>query len=60
MKEFDKITKVENQRRLQKLTNQYIASFGFFTAQFGVGYHFIYNVEWLGWDLVEPVTYTIS
>ena len=24
------------------------------------GYHAIYNVEWIGWDLVEPVTYTIG
>lgn len=32
----------------------------FFTAQFGIGYHCIYNVEWLGWDLVEPLTYTIG
>ena len=32
----------------------------FFTAQFFVGYHCIFNVEWLGWDLVEPVTYTVG
>jgi len=25
-----------------------------------VGYYAIYEVEWLGWDLVEPLTYTIS
>jgi hypothetical protein len=30
----------------------------FFTVQFLVGYHAIFNVEWLGWDLVEPLTYT--
>ena len=23
-------------------------------------YHTIYNVEWLGWDLMEPVTYTFD
>ena len=28
--------------------------------QFGVSYHCIYNVEWLGWDLVEPLTYTLG
>jgi len=33
---------------------------GFFTTQFFLGYHLIYNIEWLGWDLVEPLTYTIS
>ena len=25
-----------------------------------VGYYCIYEVEWLGWDLVEPVTYSIG
>jgi hypothetical protein len=35
-------------------------AFAFFSAQFSVGYHCIYNVEWLGWDLVEPLTYTVS
>jgi len=33
---------------------------GFFTAQFLVGYHAIFNVSWLGWDLVEPLTYTVG
>lgn len=32
----------------------------FFTAQFFVSYHCIYNVSWLGWDLVEPLTYSVS
>jgi len=32
----------------------------FFTAQFGISYHCIFNVEWMGWDLVEPVTYSVS
>lgn len=31
-----------------------------FTLQFGVSYYCIYEVDWLGWDLVEPITYTIS
>lgn len=35
-------------------------AFLFFAAQFGLGYYCIYEVDWLGWDLVEPVTYTIS
>lgn len=29
-------------------------------VQLGASYHGIYNVEWLGWDLVEPLTYTSS
>ena len=32
----------------------------FFTLQFGLSYHAIFNVAWLGWDLVEPLTYTVS
>lgn len=32
----------------------------FFTLQFGVSYYCIYEVDWLGWDLVEPLTYTIG
>ena len=32
----------------------------FFTALFGLGYYTIFCVPWLGWDLVEPVTYTIG
>jgi hypothetical protein len=35
------------------------ASF-FFTAQFGISYYCIYEVDWLGWDLFEPLTYTIG
>ena len=32
----------------------------FFTLQFGVSYYCIYEVDWLGWDLVEPLTYTLG
>lgn len=28
--------------------------------QLGLGYYCIEHVEWLGWDLVEPLTYTIG
>ena len=31
-----------------------------FTFQFGISYYTIFEVEWLGWDLVEPWTYSIS
>lgn len=53
-----KIQKLALQRRKMKLLG--MASFGFFSAQLVFGYHFIFNIEWLGWDLVEPMTYTIS
>lgn len=29
-------------------------------VEFLTGYYCIYEVEWLGWDLVEPLTYTIA
>lgn len=32
----------------------------FFTLQFGLGYYTIFEVSWLGWDLVEPFTYTVG
>lgn len=28
--------------------------------QLGVGSYGIYGVEWIGWDLVEPLTYTMA
>ena len=31
-----------------------------FTLQFGLSGYTIYFVPWLGWDLVEPFTYTVS
>ena len=32
----------------------------FFTAQFFAGGYAIFFVDWLGWDLVEPVTFTVG
>lgn len=32
----------------------------FFASQFGISYYCIYEVDWLGWDLVEPLTYTLT
>lgn len=31
-----------------------------FTFQFGISYYTIFEVDWLGWDLVEPWTYSVS
>lgn len=33
---------------------------GWFTTQFVLSYYGIFMVDWLGWDLVEPWTYTVS
>ena len=35
-------------------------AFMLFATQFGVSYYCIYEVDWLGWDLVEPLTYSIG
>lgn len=32
----------------------------FFTFQFAISYYAIFVVPWLGWDLVEPMTYTVT
>ena len=32
----------------------------FFTLQLGVGYWAIFHVPWLGWDLVEPLTFSVG
>lgn len=29
-------------------------------AELAAGYYCIYEVSWLGWDLIEPLTYTIA
>jgi hypothetical protein len=29
-------------------------------AEFGAAYLMIYEVSWLGWDLIEPLTYSIA
>ena len=35
-------------------------AFMLFATQFGVSYYCIYEVDWIGWDLFEPLTYTIG
>ena len=44
----------------KKHTLRVYAMTGFFTFQFLIGYHAIFNVGWLGWDLVEPITYSVG
>ena len=45
---------------LRKQTRKWIwGAWAFTTVQLGFGSYAIYGVEWIGWDLVEPVTYTL-
>ena len=48
----------ENQRKKFRLFTK--ATFGLFAANFAISYHCIFNVEWLGWDIIEPLTYTFT
>ena len=61
--EFDKMesrkAEIETQEKSSHKLRVYALT-GFFTMQFLVGYHAIFNVAWLGWDLVEPLTFTIG
>jgi len=61
--EFDNLEKRKNEienldmRRTMRIPR---AMTLFFTLQFGIGYYSIYHVSWLGWDLVEPLTFTVG
>ena len=46
------------EQRKQKVI--FAAMTSWFTVQFGISYYTIFEVDWLGWDLVEPVTYSLS
>jgi hypothetical protein len=34
--------------------------FGMTFVQFCFFYHCIFNIEWLGWDIMEPITYSVE
>lgn len=62
-KEIEKMEteKARIDKKVQFKTNLLFGSM--FTAcfvEFCIGYYCIYQVEWLGWDLVEPFTYSIG
>jgi hypothetical protein len=50
------ITAREQRRTTMMITGASL----FFTAQFGISYYTIFEVDWLGWDLVEPCTYSVT
>ena len=57
IKETTSSVRAKQQRKTNKF---YYSITGMCTIQLGLGYHCIENVEWLGWDLVEPLTYTLG
>jgi hypothetical protein len=51
----------ENEELMAKKTQKFwICASIFSTLQLGIGYYGIYQVEWLGWDPVEPITYSFA
>lgn len=53
------IEKVENQAEKRILLYLYLLII-LSLAQFFVFYYTIFEVEWLGWDIMEPLTYTVE
>ena len=48
-------------RKTQRRSNLFCGlGLSFLTAQWGFFYYTIYEVDWLGWDLMEPITYTVG
>ena len=63
VKRIEELQEIQNSidRKAQFKTNVLFKTF--FTlcfTEFLVGYYCIYQVSWLGWDLVEPFTYSIA
>ena len=61
--EFDKLQKRKDEIEaldLRKTMRMPRAMSLFFTVQFVIGYYSIFHVSWLGWDLVEPLTFTVG
>ena len=50
------VQKIESRR----LRTVFGAMTAWYSVQFAVSYYTIFCVPWLGWDLVEPFTFTIS
>lgn len=62
-KEFDRMhaLKLEiDKKELSRMRLMFMSASLFFTTQFAVSYYTIFCVPWLGWDLVEPLTYSVS
>jgi hypothetical protein len=55
----------KEQRDLMKIVDRSIQRIkytflGLTMFQFGFFYHCIFNIEWLGWDIMEPITYSVE
>jgi flagellar biosynthesis chaperone FliJ len=52
--------KAEIEQKVDKSMLTYLKGISMMmTCQWISFYHMIFNVDWLGWDIIEPVTYSI-
>ena len=61
--QFDKSLKRKQEIEAQERSRHMLRVWGFtsfYTAQFLLSGYAIFYVEWLGWDLVEPVTFSVT
>ena len=61
--EIEKLEKIKSEyevRAARRNRMMFTTAWALFATQFGVSYYCIYEVDWLGWDLVEPITYSFG
>ncbi|CAI2368863.1 unnamed protein product [Moneuplotes crassus] len=58
--DLDKEKKIIDKKAQFRTNLVFTSYFMAFLTEFLVGYYCIYEVDWLGWDLVEPVTYSLA
>lgn len=62
-KELKKLEALEKKMLARARLRVNLGCLGFlslFCSQWGFFYYTIYEVEWLGWDLMEPITYSVG
>ena len=61
--EINKIEAVNEsiEKRARRVSNLWgTLGLAFLVGQWGAFYYAIYSVDWLGWDLMEPITYSVG
>ena len=51
---------VLDKKARSKTSLLYSGIFALLLGEFGGAYYMIYEVSWLGWDLIEPLTYSVA
>ena len=60
IKALEKIKENLDKLARRKTNTVYASLYALLLAELAVGYYCIYEVSWIGWDLFEPLTYTIA